>query len=70
MTTKDLTPQQADQWVVQEFAKCPTPASVRERLASELNTERMAREYGLDAAFPNSARARRDLIQALREAAA
>lgn len=64
---KDFTPAQADQWIVQELAKHPTPDSVRARLATEEKTMQMAEKYGLLGKTPNSDRAHKELIVALRE---
>jgi hypothetical protein len=66
--SKDFTRQQADQWVVQELAKHPTPDSVRARIASEEALLSMLAGSGLDKKLPNSTRAHQDLLTALREA--
>lgn len=65
---KDMTNTQADQWVVQELAKHPTLDSVRQRLEVEERTVQMIEQHGLAKGMPNSLRAHKDLIVALREA--
>ena len=66
---KDFTPAQAERWITQEFAKCPTPDIVRMRLESEERMMAMIEGTELAKGLPNSLNARKRLIEALHNAA-
>lgn len=66
--TKDFTPEEAKRWVSEELAKCPTPEIMRKRLESEEGLVAMIEGKDFAKGLPNSLRAHKDLIEALRNA--
>jgi hypothetical protein len=61
----DFTPAQAKSWVAQEAAKHTTPASIRQRIATEQKQAEDPIMKKISADFPNSTKAHLDLIAVL-----